>query len=401
MRIFSDSSFKSDCYFWVGKKPCTPQLEGKTFGCVKCGSYKPIKGNVLIIEAGGLGSILRTTTVSKEIKRLNSDFLIQWLTNEKGVELLLGNVPSVDKVFVCNDEAIQILLAQKFDIVVNFESAPIFLSITSRLNANRKFGYKMGDFGKLLPTGKGSNLFLRLQTDDNFRKKINDKSMQQILLETAGIKWNKQTYDLVSNKPDDDWARGFYYENGIDVNKSSLNRVIGFNIGTSHKLRTKRWSPEHFHRLAQMVQEKYPEWKIVVLAGPEDISQYDSFSEINSLKSLNNLVFSGYNNPISKFISLVKQIPIIISADTFGMHVAIGLKRRVIALFGPQPFAEVELYDKGKKLKLDLNCMPCFKGEPEQCFNISHLACMQNLKPNYVFEELEKQIEVIISEVDL
>lgn len=353
MHIFSDTRFKSECYFWIGKKPCFPQIDGKTIGCVKCRSYKPIRGNVLIIEAGGLGSILRTTTISKEIKRLNPNFQVQWLTNEKGLELLSGNVPNVDRVLTCNDETIQILLAQKFKMVINFESAPLFLSIARRLSADRKFGYTMGDLG---------------------------------------MKWNRQTYDLATNKADDDWAREFFYENEIDIYKSHFNKVIGFNIGTSNKLRTKRWSPKHYHKLAQMVQEKHPDWKILILAGPEDITQYDAFSEINAHKPLNNLIFSGYGNTISRFISLVQQTSIVVSADTFGMHVAIGLEKIVVALFGPQPFAEVELYDRGKKLKLDLNCTPCFKGKPEQCFNVSHLACMQNLEPNYVFGVLEKQL---------
>jgi heptosyltransferase-2 len=277
-------------------------------------------------------------------------------------------------------------------MVINFESAPLFLSIARRLSADRKFGYTMGDLGELQPTGKMSHQFLRLQTDDNFRKKINNKSMQQILLETLGMKWNRQTYDLATNKADDDWAREFFYENEIDIYKSHFNKVIGFNIGTSNKLRTKRWSPKHYHKLAQMVQEKHPDWKILILAGPEDITQYDAFPEINAHKPLNNLIFSGYGNTISRFISLVQQTSIVVSADTFGMHVAIGLEKIVVALFGPQPFAEVELYDRGKKLKLDLNCTPCFKGKPEQCFNVSHLACMQNLEPNYVFGVLEKQL---------
>lgn len=383
--------FKHDCFHWVGRKPCAPQLEGRTPGCNKCPLYHQILGNVLIIEAGGLGSILRTTTVSKEIKRLHPSFVVQWLTNKKGAELLSKNVESIDRVLTFDNDSVQTLLGQKFNMVINFELVPRYLSLAKRIEAQNKFGYVMSNLGQIKTANDKANEFLRLQTDDHFRKKENDKPMQQILLEATGLTWRKQTYDLTSLKEDDNWAKGFFYENGIDTNKG-LVRVIGFNIGTSHKLKTKRWGPESFHQLAQMINKKFSTWKIMILAGPEDISQYESFKEINSNKPIDNLIFSGYSNPISKFISLIKNIPLIVSSDTFGMHVAIGLKKSVVALFGPQPSQEVCLYDCGQIVKLDLSCIPCFKGKPEQCSNVNRLACMQHLEPQLVFNELEKQI---------
>ena len=74
------------------------------------------------------------------------------------------------------------------------------------------------------------------------------------------------------------------------------------------------------------------------------------------------------------------------------MHVAIGLKKTTIALFGPQPASEVYLYGKGTKIKLDLDCSPCFKGKPEQCFNINNMECMKSLTCELVYKELNKQI---------
>ena len=63
--------FKENCKNWLGNKPCKEQKEGLSDGCVKCIYYSPLLGNSLIMEAGGLGSAIRTSAVSKEITSTN------------------------------------------------------------------------------------------------------------------------------------------------------------------------------------------------------------------------------------------------------------------------------------------------------------------------------------------
>jgi len=53
---------------------------------------------------------------------------------------------------------------------------------------------------------------------------------------------------------------------------------------------------------------------------------------------------------------------IIITGDSFGMHMAIGLKKYVIAWFGLSCASEIELYGFGEKLTPEgLWCSPCWK----------------------------------------
>lgn len=53
---------------------------------------------------------------------------------------------------------------------------------------------------------------------------------------------------------------------------------------------------------------------------------------------------------------------IVITGDSFGMHLAIALKKYVIAWFGLSCWTEIELYDRGEKLfQKDLACSPCWK----------------------------------------
>jgi ADP-heptose:LPS heptosyltransferase len=303
----------------------------------------------------------------------------------------LKNIPSVDNAIVGTEEGnLLILQAQEYDKIINFESSPLFLAIAKQLKSKEKFGFEMNKLGRLTNLTEKSGEFLRLQTDDYFRRRINTKPMQQILLEVAGFPWDEQLYKLVTKEPDDEWARQFLYENNLL--KEDHPEIIGLNIGSSLKNSAKRWPIENFYRLAEKFQKDNSDWTFLVLAGPEDKEIYEELIRINSNKPLKNLVFSGHNNSISQFISLVNIVPIVVSADTFGMHTAIALRKNVVSLHGPQSEQEVYLYNKGQKVLLNLECSPCFSPKIEKCINSQRLQCMRKIDINLVEEALKSEI---------
>ena len=56
---------------------------------------------------------------------------------------------------------------------------------------------------------------------------------------------------------------------------------------------------------------------------------------------------------------------IVITGDSFGMHLAIALRKFVIAWFGLSCWSEIDLFDRGERLYPEgLECSPCWK---KQC----------------------------------
>lgn len=381
--------FRPNCNEWIGYKPCDKQKEGATENCDECVYYSPFLGNSLIIEAGGLGSILRTTMVAKEMKEQFPQMRVQWLTHEKGAELL-ENAPSVDNVIINNGESPFILQAQEYDKIINFESSPLFLALTKILQSREKAGFEINRFGKLGAASQRSEELLRLQTDDYFRKRLNNKSMQQMLIEVAGFEWSEQSYNLITKTRDDEWARQFLYEKG--ALKGDHPKIIGLNIGSSQKHKAKRWPIENFYFLAKQIQLNHPDWNFVVLAGPEDIDAHEEFVQMQNSKPVPGLIFPGHDNKISQFVSLVNKMPIVVSGDTFGMHAAIGLRKNVISLHGPMPQQEVYLYNKGTKVHLNLECAPCFSSRIDNCINSQRLQCMKEINIEVVKNALENEM---------
>lgn len=129
-----------------------------------------------------------------------------------------------------------------------------------------------------------------------------------------------------------------------------------------------------------------------MLAGLEDVDAYDAIAGLNEAEPLGNLVFTGYGNTISQFISLVDRIPLVISADTFGLHVALGLGKKTISLWGPQPENETYGYSKEIKVSLGLECAPCFAGRSEKCTNPNTLQCMRGISTLTAYQTLEREL---------
>jgi heptosyltransferase-2 len=80
---------------------------------------------------------------------------------------------------------------------------------------------------------------------------------------------------------------------------------------------------------------------------------------------------------------------IVITGDSFGMHLAIALKKYVIAWFGLSCWTEIELYNRGIKLYQDnLECSPCWK---KVCPN--NLECISGIDLKKIIAEVKNFIK--------
>ncbi len=97
-----------------------------------------------------------------------------------------------------------------------------------------------------------------------------------------------------------------------------------------------------------------------MLGGPEDT---DRNNQIYS-HFQNKIINTPTNLGIRKGACFENLADIVVTGDSFGMHLAIALKKYVIAWFGVSCWTEIDLYDRGVKLyQEDLFCSPCWKKE--------------------------------------
>jgi heptosyltransferase-2 len=74
----------------------------------------------------------------------------------------------------------------------------------------------------------------------------------------------------------------------------------------------------------------------------------------------------------------------VVTGDTTAMHLAIGLKKKVIALFGPTCAQEIELYDRGEKVVSSIHCAPCYRRKCEVSPN-----CMEAITAEEVMKKIK------------
>jgi len=67
------------------------------------------------------------------------------------------------------------------------------------------------------------------------------------------------------------------------------------------------------------------------------------------------------DNPLRTFIAKMDACNIIVTADTLALHIAVGLKKYVVALFGPTSSAEIELYGRGTKIVAHRDYVCCYR----------------------------------------
>jgi heptosyltransferase-2 len=64
---------------------------------------------------------------------------------------------------------------------------------------------------------------------------------------------------------------------------------------------------------------------------------------------------------LGQFAALVNLCDLVVTGDTTALHLAVGLRKKVVALFGPTCAQEIELYGRGEKIISSLSCSPCYR----------------------------------------
>lgn len=338
-----------NCKNFNGYKPCFPDHNCWEQGCK---NHNPLGTKILIINLDAMGDVLMTTAQLPAIKRKYPQSTIYWITLKNAVGLLHNN-HYIDKVFPFDFESELILSQIDFDIIMNVDKSQRSGALTLRLKSKEKLGFGINSNGQIIPLNKGAEYNYRLGMDDNLKFKINKRTGQDYLSETFNLNYMNDDYTFNFTESELEFIREYKSEIGINEN----SKIIGFNTGCSLLFPNKKMTIDQHVILIEKFLS-YKQFKIMLLGGPED-------EERNNLiaNHFNGLVINTPTNGGVRKGACYESIPqVIITGDSFGMHLAIALKKYVIAWFGLSCWTEIELYGRGIKLFPEsLFCAPCWK----------------------------------------
>lgn len=337
---------KLDCRYYRGEKPCKfKQL------CQDCSYYEPMGNRVLIIKLGATGDVLRTTPILRPIKELYQPCYITWVVDEGSAEALKGNL-LIDRLMIFNTEATVRLLAEQFDIVINFDKVEKAAAMAELVKGRKKYGFGLSQYGTVYPLNEESNYGLALGLSDELKFKKNKKTYQEIIFESVGLNYKKEDYVFNVSEEGLSWAKDYIRSYGL----TEKDITIGINTGGSDLFAYKGWSEAGFHALAEQCAKNLNA-KIILLGGPKEVEKNTRIHNSSKVPLIN----SGNNNSLDKFAALIKCCTLIVSGDTLATHLAIAVKTPVVALFLSTCHQEIEFYGKGIAVFANVDCSPCYK----------------------------------------
>lgn len=345
-----------DCKKFNGYKPCEPYKNCLEDGCLNDNDNTKTGTKILIISLDALGNVLDNTPILYAIKRKYPISTIYWITLPNAEKILFNN-HLIDKIFIWNDEQRMILRNIEFDILMNADKSNYACAFANEVNAKKKLGFLLDKNGKIVPANQSAMFSYQLGLNDKMKFRINQRSGVDIIHEVFELEYKRDNYILNFTEEENSFIRGYKKEINYDENKI----YVGFNTGCSELFPNKKMTVEQHIAIIKdlVIDEKF---RIVLLGGKEDTERnetiYNSFNDEEKKKIINTPTTLG----LRRGACLMAIPDIVISGDSFGMHLAIALQKFVIVWFGLSCWSEIELYNRGVKIIPEgLECAPCWK----------------------------------------
>lgn len=365
-----------NCKNFTGYKPCFPDHNCWENGCK---NNIPIGKKILIINLDAMGDILMTTAQLPAIKRKYPESTIYWITLKISAPLLANN-QFIDHVYPFDAESILILNQIEFDIVMNVDKSQRSCALLNSVKAETKLGFGLDKNGKIIPVNEGAYYNYNLGMDDHLKFKVNQRTGQDYLAETFELEYKRDEYVFNFNEEELRFIENYKKEKRLN----SADKIIGFNTGCSNLYPNKKMSVgQHIYLINKLLSKR--KYKIMLLGGPEDTERNKEIANYFKGRIINTPTDQGVRRG-----ACYESIPqVIITGDSFGMHLAIALKKFVIAWFGVSCWTEIDLYDRGEKIyQPDLFCSPCWKKECPY-----DLECIKNLDLQKILNTVDKYYE--------
>ncbi len=353
-------NFRADCFHFRGYVPCDPHKK-RGVHCDGCAEYRQRQGRILIIKLGAAGDVIRTTPLLAPLSEKFPDHVITWVTDFPA--LVPAAVPDVVRM---DSETMVWLRQTPFDLVINLDKDRQACALAQEVQADARWGFVLGDDGICRPATEGVTESMAQAARDKFMTGLFDdvsqactKSYPQEIFEICGFEFAGQEY--VVDRPD------AVPDFGLPTGGKS---IIGLNTGCGGRWTSRLWPEASWTELANELQSAG--YTVVLLGGPDE-------DEKNQRLAVATGAFYPGHFPLQTFIGLMDCCDLIVSAVTMGMHIALGLGKKLVLfnnIFNPHEF---EMYGRGKIVGPEQKCTCYFQ---PRCSNESF--CLDTLHPSAI-----------------
>ena len=341
-----------------------------------------------LLKVGALGDVLRTTALLPGLKRLHPELDLTWATSAEAFPILLGN-PLIQRVVDFRDPKVRAWTELEYDRVISLDDDADVCRLASSLSCRRLSGSYVDGSGELRYTPDLEEWFgmgkLRRREDGglaraNELKRSNDRDFGEILYRGLNLPGPVERPILMIADRDRKMAIEW-----LATTRSFGGPLVGLNTGAGGRWRFKSWGLAQTAELARNLAQKRGAL-VVVLGGA---AEKDRNSEIVAQADSPAVVAAPCDLPLLSFAAVLEQLAVLVSSDSLAMHMAIALRRPVVAFFGPTSDAEIGLFGLGEKLTTTLGCRRCYLSD---CDVRPH--CMDSIQVDAMFQAVSRWLEV-------
>lgn len=362
---------KRDCRHYRGDRPCDFHKE-EGVKCAACPHYDAPGEKILIVKLDALGDVLRTTSILPGLKKSHPDAEIVWITRANALPFFRGN-PFVDRVLPLEPDGLAALAAERFDWAINLDNSRLSAGLLVMARAERKTGFDLDEQGRVRPLSEPAADLLRMSVFDDI-KKANRRTYQEIVHGIVGLDLPPGEIVLNLSPPERDFAFRFSLRHGLDDSRLT----VGLNTGGGGRWRHKRWTEEGTVELARRLRREL-DAQVLLYGGPEEQERNRRI-----LKAVpEGVIDTGCRNTLREFFALLSLSDILVTSDSMALHAALGLGKKVAALFGPTSPWEIELYGRGRRVTAPVPCWCCYRTD---CSVTP--TCMESITPDAVLDSV-------------
>ncbi len=321
--------WNKDCKEFNGIIACDELKYNKIEDCSECRFPRLFKERILIIKLGAKGDVVRSLSVLNPIRKKHDNPHITWLITEGNKQVLDGQ--KIDRVLTLNQNDLLRLDIEEFDHIYNLEYDLPSTALANKIQGKNKMGFYLDKKG--LPaaySAKGQH-FLDIAISDAKNKK-NTKTYQEMIFDALDLEYNQDKYKL---KIDKEYKQQFMEKNGI----RKEDTVIGINLGTAKRWPSKAWKKDNIIQLIKQLP-----YKVLILGGPHEVELQQEI--VQQTQGIPN----NPRNTDKEFFSVVDICNVVVTGDSFALHVALGRRKKAIALIFCTAAQEIETYGLTTKL---------------------------------------------------
>lgn len=347
------------------------------------------KIKILTINFGGIGDEILFFPTLKAIKDFYKDSELTLVTeprSKSAKDLTL----SVDKVIECdikdkknkNLNTLKLLTkiwAGQYDVVISSGGSKFVSVLLFLTGIKKRIGYDSGALSKILltkavPLNKNQyavDMYHDLAKALNKNKKAD---LPEVYVSQESLTW------VNNNLLRDDNKKIIVIHPG--VSQLSIDKNI-----------IKFWSSKNWLELIVKLLSTN-EYKVVLTGGPDDKSileeinsELENHSDIHKENLLN---LYGKTKNLSQLAAVISKSDLLVCVDSAPMHVAVGVKTPVVAIFGPTDENKLLPPDNSQFIAVkndDLACRPCLWDRRQ--ISCDDCKCL-TIDPDKVFQNVIK-----------